>query len=206
MDVSSPAFFSGFGHFLAIFRHFPYIFLVCFSVSLQDCRPSLPLFSCFTSVLGFVVTKHKWPANEVGKGSVLVASEQDLGLRKVALGSRRIRRHGEGDTGRLAPGPDFRDMAFPPTQNCFSEVAHIAVVNGKAISSSDLSRQVALQSRHEARPVPKRLVFGKPRHEINCNAAFSNVIRVDELHEFADQVRIFNLKHRSKFSVSRFSR
>jgi hypothetical protein len=23
----------------------------------------------------------------------------------------------KGDTGRLAPGPDFRDMAFPPTQN-----------------------------------------------------------------------------------------
>jgi hypothetical protein len=79
----------------------------------------------------------------------LVASEQDLELRKVALGSRRIRRHGEGDTGRLAPGPYFRDMALPRTQNLFSQVAHIAVINVKAISSSDVSGQVAVQSRHE---------------------------------------------------------
>jgi hypothetical protein len=148
MDVSSR-FFSGFGHFLAIFRHFPYIFLVCFYVSLQDCRPSLSLFSCFTSVLGFVVTKHKWPANEVGKGSVLVASEQDLEQRLGALGSRRVLHHGEGDTGRLAPGPDFRGMAFPPTLNLFGEVALIAVIYRNAISSSDVSRQVALQSHHE---------------------------------------------------------
>jgi|AntAceMinimDraft_5_1070358.scaffolds.fasta_scaffold63073_2 hypothetical protein len=34
--------------------------------------------------------------------------------------------------------------AFPPTQNPFSEVAHIAVVNGRTISSSDVSGQVAL--------------------------------------------------------------
>ena len=126
-----PAFFSGFGHFLAIFRHFPYIFLVCFYVSLQDCRPSLSLFSCFTSVLGFVVTKHKWPANEVGKGSVLVASEQDLEQRLGALGSRRVLHHGEGDTGRLAPGPDFRNMAVLQTQNFLSNAAHIAVINRK---------------------------------------------------------------------------
>ena len=66
------------------------------------------------------------------KGSVLVASEHDLEHRKVALGSRRIWRHGEGDTGRLSPGLDFRDMAFPPKLNPFSEVIYIAVINGKA--------------------------------------------------------------------------
>jgi hypothetical protein len=60
----------------------------------------------------------------------LVAFEQDFEQRKDELGSRRIRRHGEGDTGRLAPGPDFRGMAFQSPQNFFSEVAHITVVNG----------------------------------------------------------------------------
>jgi len=66
----------------------------------------------------------------------LVASEQDLEQRKDALGSRRIWRHGEGDTGRLAPGPDFRGMAFPPTQNPFSEVDYIAAINEKSLASA----------------------------------------------------------------------
>jgi len=87
----------------------------------------------------------------------LVVYEQDLEQRKDALGSRQIWRHGEGNTGRLAPCPDFRGMAFRPTQNPLSELSLIAVINGKAISNSDLSRQVALQSRHEARRLPKRL-------------------------------------------------
>jgi hypothetical protein len=90
----------------------------------------------------------------------LVASEQDLEQRKDALGARKIWRHGEDDTGRLAPGPDFKDMAFQPTQNLFSKVAHIAVVNGKANSRGIVSGQIALQSRHEVRPLPKRLDFG----------------------------------------------
>jgi hypothetical protein len=104
-----------------------------------------------------------------------VSSEQDLERRKDALGSHRILRHGEGNTGHLAPGPDFGVMAFPPTHNLFSEVAHIAVIKRKAINSSDLSGQVALQSRHEVKPLLKRLDFGKPRHEINKSALFSDV-------------------------------
>jgi hypothetical protein len=160
----------------------------------------------FIITLDVAVTKRNRPANAVVKKSVLDASEQDLEQRKDALGSRRIRRHGEGDTGRLAPGPKFRGMAFSRTLNSFSKVILIAVINEKAISSSDLSRQVALQSRHEARPLPKRLVFGKFCHDTNGGASFRNVRFFEELHEFADQVRIFNLKHRSKFSVSRFSR
>jgi hypothetical protein len=40
-------------------------------------------------------------------------------------------------------------MAFPPTLNLFGEVALIAVIYRNAISSSDVSRQVALQSHHE---------------------------------------------------------
>jgi hypothetical protein len=126
----------------------------------------------------------------------LVASEQDLEQRKDALGSRRIWRHGEGDTGRLAPDPEFRGIAFPPTQNPFSEVALITVINGKAISRSNLSRQVALQSRHEVRPLPKQLDFGKPRHEINGNAPFRHVRWAEETREFADQLRMSTLKHR----------
>jgi hypothetical protein len=85
--------------------------------------------------------------------------------------ARRILRHGEGDAGHLAPGPDLSDMFFPPTQNLFSEVVHIAVINGKAISSTGVSG-VALQSRNEVRPLPKRLDFDQPRHEINGNASF----------------------------------
>jgi hypothetical protein len=126
----------------------------------------------------------------------LVASEQDLEQRNNALGSRRIWRHGEGDTSRLAPGPDFRGMVVPPTQNPFSEVAHIAVVNGKAIGSSDLSGHAALQSRHQVRPLPKWLDFDKPRHEINGSASFSNVRWVEKLYEIADQIRMPPLKHR----------
>jgi hypothetical protein len=124
----------------------------------------------------------------------LVASEQDLERRKDALDSRRIGRHGEGETGRLAPGPDFRDMGFPLTQNPFSEVAHIAVINGKAISSSDVSGQLALQSRHELLPSLKRLDFDEPCHEINGNAPIRNLKWVEELYEFADQVRITKVK------------
>jgi hypothetical protein len=48
------------------------------------------------------------------------------------------------------------------------------MINGEAISSSDLRGQVALQSRHEVRPLLKRLHFGKPRHEINVDASFRN--------------------------------
>jgi hypothetical protein len=51
-------------------------------------------------------------------------------------------------------------MAFPPTQNLSCEVSHIAVINGKAISSSDISGQIALQSRHEVLLPSKRLDFG----------------------------------------------
>jgi hypothetical protein len=82
------------------------------------------------------VSKHNLPVNVVGKGSVLVASEKDLKQRKDALGSRRFFRHGEGDTDRLAPGPDYRDMAFPPTHNPLSEVAHIAVINEKPLAAA----------------------------------------------------------------------
>jgi hypothetical protein len=57
------------------------------------------------------------------------------------------------------------------------------VINGKSISSSDVIGQVALQSRHEVRPLPKRLDFGKSRHEINGNASFSDARCVEELHE-----------------------
>jgi hypothetical protein len=99
--------------------------------------------------------------------------------------------------GRLAPGSDFRGIAFPPTQNPVSEAANIAVINGKAIISRGVSGQVALQSRHEVRPLPKRLDFGKPHHEINCSGSFSNVRLVKELHEFADQIRMATLKHRT---------
>jgi hypothetical protein len=49
-------------------------------------------------------------------------------------------------------------MAFPPNHNPFSEVALIAVVNENAISSSDLSRQVALQSHQEVQPLPNGLI------------------------------------------------
>ena len=125
-----------------------------FSVSLRHCRPSIALLASFISALGVVVTKQNLTANVFGKGSVMVASEQDLEQRKNALFSRRIRRHGKGDTGRLAPGLDFRGMAFPPTQNPFSEVEHIALINGKAICSSDVSVEV--------RTLPERLDFGKP--------------------------------------------
>jgi hypothetical protein len=45
----------------------------------------------------------------------------------------------------------------------------------KAISSSDVSGQVALQSRSETRTLPKRINFAKPLHEINNGASFSNV-------------------------------
>jgi hypothetical protein len=136
----------------------------------------------------------------------LVASEQDVEQRKDALGSRRIWCHGEGNTDRLAPGPDVTDMAFLPTQNPFSEVAHIAVIDGKAISSSDVSGQVALQSRHEARPLLKPLDFGTPCHELNGNASFRKVRFVGELQGFSDQVQILKLQHILKFPVSRFSR
>jgi hypothetical protein len=105
----------------------------------------------------------------------LVASKQDLEQRKDAPDSRRNSRHGESDIGRFAPGPGFSGMAFPTTQNSFSLVGSIAVIKENAISSSDLSGQVALQSRNEVWSLPKRLDFGKPRHEINGNAAFSNV-------------------------------
>jgi hypothetical protein len=116
-----------FGFFSAIFRPF----FRFFSVSLQLYRPSLALFASFISTLRAAVSEGSGPANVVGKGSVLVASEQDLEQLKDALGSRRVWRH----TGRLAPGPDFRGMAFQSPQSPFSEVAHIAVVNGKAICS-----------------------------------------------------------------------
>jgi hypothetical protein len=86
-------------------------------------------------------------------------------------------------------------MDFPPTQNLFSDVAHIAVINEKAISSSGVSGKIALQSRHKVRPLSKRLDFGKPHHEINNSASFSNFRWVEELLEFADQVRIFKLNH-----------
>jgi hypothetical protein len=46
------------------------------------------------------------------------------------------------------------------------------VMSGKAICSSDVSGQVALQSRHEVRPLPKRLDFGKPCRDINVSASF----------------------------------
>jgi hypothetical protein len=84
----------------------------------------------------------------------LVASEQDLEQRKDTLGSRRIRRH----SSRLVSGPDFRGMAFQASQNSYSEVAHIAVINGQAISNSGVSGQVALKSRHEVRPLPNGLI------------------------------------------------
>jgi hypothetical protein len=71
--------------------------------------------------------------------------------------------------------PTSEKMAFLPTQSSFSEVAHVAVINGKAISSSDSSEQAVLQSRHEVRLLPKRLDFGMPYHEIYCNATFRNV-------------------------------
>jgi hypothetical protein len=87
-------------------------------------------------------------------------------------------------------------MAFPPTQNPFSEVALIiAVINGSAISCSDINWQVVLQSRHEARPLPKRLDVGKSYDEINCSGSFSDVIWVEELHKFAKQLRILKLIH-----------
>ena len=96
--------------------------------------------------------------------------------------------------------PRFRSRlqrhVFLPTLNPFNEVAHIAVINRKAISSSDVSGQVALQSHHEVRPLPKRLYFGKPRHEINSGTSFSHIRWVEELHEFADQVRMLAIKHR----------
>jgi hypothetical protein len=50
-------------------------------------------------------------------------------------------------------------MAFQPSQNPFSEVAYIAVINEKAISSSGVSGQVALQSRNVARPLPNGLIL-----------------------------------------------
>jgi hypothetical protein len=152
-----PPFFADF------FRTFSYISLdifglfFSFSVSLKHYRPSSASFASFIRTLGVVVTKHNWQANVVGKGSVLVAFEQDLEQRKDALGPRRIWRHGEGDSGRLARGPDFRGMVFPPTQNLFREVTLIAVANGNAISSRDLIRQGALESRHEVRPLPNGL-------------------------------------------------
>jgi hypothetical protein len=46
---------------------------------------------------------------------------------------------------------------------------------------------------YEVRPLPKRLDFGEPRHEINCSAPFRNVRWVEELHEFADQLRMLKL-------------
>jgi hypothetical protein len=49
--------------------------------------------------------------------------------------------------------------------------------------------------RHEAWPIPKRLHFGKPRHETNGNSSFSNVSWVEELNELADQLRMPTLKH-----------
>jgi hypothetical protein len=49
-------------------------------------------------------------------------------------------------------------MALKPSQNLFSEVAHIAMINEKAISRGGVSRQVALQSRHEVRPLPNGLI------------------------------------------------
>jgi hypothetical protein len=58
-----------------------------------------------------------------------------------------------------------------------------------------LSRQVALQSRHEVRPLPKRLDLGKPRHEIKCNVSFRNVRWVEEMREFSGQLRIITLKN-----------
>jgi hypothetical protein len=167
------------------FGHFGPTLGLFFSVFLKTFRPSFALFASFMSTHCVVEPKYNLPANIVGKGSVLVASEQDLEQRKDALDSRRIWRHGEGDTGRLAPGPDFRDMAFPLTQNPFSEVAHIAVINENAISSSDVSGQLALQSRHGLLPLPKRLDFGKSCHEINGYASIRNVKWVEELCEFA---------------------
>ena len=65
----------------------------------------------------------------------------------------------------------------------------------KAISSSDISGQIALQWRRKALPLSRRLDFGKPRHEINGSAPFNDVRWAEKLHEFADEVRIIKLIH-----------
>jgi hypothetical protein len=74
--------------------------------------------------------------------------------------------------------------------------SYVAVINGKSISSSDVSGQVALQLRHEARHLPKRFDFGKPCHEAKGSVSFSDVRSIVKLHELADQVRILTLNHR----------
>ena len=131
-----PFFSAFFLPFSVKFR--PFFVFFCF---LRHRRPSLALLASFLSTLCVVICEGKLTRECGWKGSALVASEQDLEQLKDALGSRRNWHHGEGDTGRFVPGPDFRDMAFLPTQNLFSEDAHIAVIKGKAISSSDVSGQ-----------------------------------------------------------------
>jgi hypothetical protein len=90
--------FSGFffGHFPAIFRPF-FVYFFCLFTTLPA---KLSFIFELYSAIGFVVTKNSLPANVVGKGGVLVAFEQDLEQPKDALGSRRIWRHSEEDTGQ----------------------------------------------------------------------------------------------------------
>jgi hypothetical protein len=87
-------------------------------------------------------------------------------------------------------------MASQLSQNPISEVAHIAVINGKANNRSDVSGQVALQSRHEVRPLPSGLI-STSRARDQWFFFFSNVRWVEKLHEFEDQVRRLTLEDRN---------
>ena len=113
---------------------------------------------------------------------------------KNALGFRRIQRHDEGDTGHLDPSPDFRGLALPPTQNSFSEVVHIAVINSKALAAAikvckfccNRAMRYGLSSLNSAKRTTRSFV--------KLLSAF--VRWISELHKFSDQVRIFTVKHR----------
>jgi hypothetical protein len=117
---------------------------------------------------------------------VLMFPKRILSKEKTRSTPADFFRHREGDQSRIAPGPDFGVMAFPPTEESFSEVVDIAVVDGKATGSSDIGSKVALQRCHEVRPLPKRIDFGKPRHELRGDGLFSDLRRVEELHELAE--------------------
>jgi hypothetical protein len=86
-------------------------------------------------------------------------------------------------------------MALPPTEDSLSQLADIAKADGKATGSNDVGGKVALLRCHEDRPLPKRLDFGKPRHELRGNVPFSDIRRAEELHQLADQVRVLAVEH-----------
>jgi hypothetical protein len=64
---------------------------------------------------------------------------------------------------------------------------------GPSLKSNSPCRQVALYSRHEVWSLLKRLDFGKPRHEINDKASFSNKRLVEELHVFVKSSQVNTL-------------